>query len=87
MWATIAAVSSAAVSAGISEQQRQYRKAGEDALKLMAEAYGTPIGRTIGRPRIVSPSKCPGCGSHEFRNHHGKQVCSYCRIEATYDQD
>lgn len=26
-------------------------------------------------------SKCPGCGSHEFRKHHLRTVCSYCRVE------
>lgn len=83
MWAAIVAASSAAVSAAQTEQERQCRKAGEDVLKSMATAYGS----AIGKPRILTPSKCPGCGSHEFRNSHGKQVCSYCRIEATYDQD
>lgn len=23
--------------------------------------------------------KCPGCGSHEFRLHAGRNVCVYCR--------
>lgn len=55
------------------------RKAESRASRL-AELYGPP------KPR-AAPSKCPGCGSREFKSHHGKKVCSFCRIEATYDQD
>jgi len=25
--------------------------------------------------------KCPSCGSREFKNHHDKRFCSYCRSE------
>jgi len=26
-----------------------------------------------------APEKCAGCGSHEFRRHAGRMICSYCR--------
>lgn len=26
-------------------------------------------------------TKCRGCGSLEFRTHHGKRICAYCRSE------
>lgn len=32
-----------------------------------------------GSPRA---SKCPSCGSREFRQHHNRRICSYCRSEA-----
>ena len=53
----------------------------------MDAMYSLPIVKVPIPGEGVPPSKCPGCGSHEYRNHHGKQVCSYCRIEAHYDQD
>lgn len=31
----------------------------------------------------AKPSKCGGCGSHEYVAHDGRQVCSYCRIPAS----
>jgi predicted Zn-ribbon and HTH transcriptional regulator len=83
MWSAIVAASSVAVSAAMAEQRRQYQKVGEDTLRLMAKTYGPQTEKV----RVLTPSKCPGCGSREFKNHHGKQVCSFCRIEATYDQD
>lgn len=27
------------------------------------------------------PSRCDCCGSREFRQHHGRHVCAYCRTE------
>lgn len=29
-----------------------------------------------------APSKCPACGSHEYQQHRGRQVCAYCRTAA-----
>ena len=26
-----------------------------------------------------SPAKCPGCGSHEWRQHNNVRICAYCR--------
>jgi len=37
--------------------------------------------------RPVALGKCQSCGSREYQNHHGKHICSFCRNEATYDQD
>lgn len=28
------------------------------------------------------PTECPSCHSHEFRMHHGRWVCSFCRSSA-----
>lgn len=28
------------------------------------------------------PSECPSCHSHEFRMHHGRWLCSFCRSSA-----
>lgn len=25
------------------------------------------------------PAKCPGCGSHEWRQHNNVRICAYCR--------
>ena len=33
-------------------------------------------------PRAVdydNPAKCPGCGSHEWRQHNNVRICAYCR--------
>lgn len=28
------------------------------------------------------PSECPSCHSHEFRMHHGRWLCAFCRSSA-----
>ena len=36
-------------------------------------------------PRKESPptiTKCPSCGSRDFKVHAGERICSYCRSEA-----
>ena len=27
----------------------------------------------------AEPSKCAGCGSHEWRQHNNVRICAYCR--------
>ena len=39
-------------------------------------------GRETYRPRKPATTKCPACGSHEFRTHNLVRVCSYCRCAA-----
>ena len=31
--------------------------------------------------KMVGSGKCQSCHSREFRQHHGRRVCSYCRSE------
>lgn len=31
--------------------------------------------------RVKAPSKCGGCGSRYFVQHHNTKVCGYCRGE------
>lgn len=33
-------------------------------------------------PPPTYPSECPSCHSHEFRMHHGRWLCSFCRSSA-----
>lgn len=30
----------------------------------------------------LAPTKCPSCGSREFRQHHDRCICAYCRSGA-----
>lgn len=36
----------------------------------------------VAKPILLAPTKCRSCGSHEFRQHKGAEVCSYCRVPA-----
>jgi Zn finger protein HypA/HybF involved in hydrogenase expression len=50
----------------------------------VSSAYaGQPKGKPA--PPKESPStitKCPSCGSRDFKVHAGERICSYCRSEA-----
>jgi Zn finger protein HypA/HybF involved in hydrogenase expression len=54
------------------------------ARKKGEEAYaGQPKGKPS--PPKESPptiTKCPSCGSIDFKLHAGERICSYCRSEA-----
>lgn len=41
-----------------------------------SNVYGSPH---ASHKATGSEHKCPGCGSHEFREHHGAKACVWCR--------
>ena len=65
------------------------RKSAENNMNMQANMYG--IGTS--RPLLLTPrngntqagnypAECPSCHSHEFRMHHGRWLCSFCRSSA-----
>lgn len=77
MWSSVIVAASAAIAG------EAYKKAGSEALAAqirMLKQSQDDTGITVmaaGEPR----SKCPSCGSREFRQHAGRSVCSYCRSQ------
>ena len=54
----------------------------------LIKLYGRTKPHFLGDPALegretyakpVKPAKCPGCGSHEWRQHNNVRVCAYCR--------
>ena len=61
--------------AALSAQEAEVAvKQAEMRMKLMQLSSG--VSSTTTRR-----GKCPGCGSHEFRKHYLRTICSYCRVE------
>lgn len=59
------------------EYQRAMYKAQKAEIELQFEMY-----RRWPAPKPAKHSKCPSCGSREFRHHNMVRICSYCRSEA-----
>ena len=63
------------------------RGIGEESAQQLALAYAqnklhmeTALYHTSGmRAREPVKAKCPGCGSHEWRQHNNVRICAYCR--------
>lgn len=77
----------AASAASYIAAAEAHRKAGENALNMLANMYGLTKQDTkpyMASPTIapIYPKECPSCHSHEFRMHHGRWVCSFCRSSA-----
>lgn len=34
---------------------------------------------TQAKPKVTAPRMCPCCHSREFKYHHQRLICSYCR--------
>lgn len=60
------------------------KQRGEHVQARMAEKHDALLAhmhrlQLPSKPVEPYPHKCPGCGSHEFRRHHGVRICAYCR--------
>ena len=45
-----------------------------------------PPSKMYYKPPKAEVTKCPACGSHEFREWHNKTICSYCRCSPSHEQ-
>ncbi len=68
---TVASVAAASAAYAANGQHRgiSEREMAQAATRLQTGAMN-----------IRSTTKCPGCGSHEYRSTLVGRVCSYCRI-------
>lgn len=57
-----------------------HRRVGQENLNHLANMYGRVAATELAAKRAAS--KCPSCGSREFRHHNMVRICSYCRSEA-----
>lgn len=60
-----------AYAAAIAQQQMLQR----EALEM------SPVVSKTAHVRQMALQKFPSCGSREFKTHHDKRICSYCRSE------
>ena len=67
----------------VTRQQEEFLEA--YALNLsfyggaVLEGHAKPMFCGDVKPAKPVTTKCPACGSHEFRTHNLVRVCSYCR--------
>lgn len=85
MFDSIVAIGSAMIAS------QEYRKVGERALDQLALIVSSDGCSYTWQPMPELPdpdptktrfTKCPSCGSREFRDHNMVRICSYCRSEA-----
>lgn len=61
----------------------RHRSSSEAEIMLMKMEMETKVAMMQMHSRLAPKArgKCPGCGSHEFRKHYLRTICSYCRVE------
>jgi len=86
VWGAIAAVYGAALAQ--AEAKAKTRETNTEAILAMynAQRQAALEGRLKilnqqANVKMVGSGKCQSCHSREFRQHHGRRVCSYCRSE------
>lgn len=70
-WAIFAAQMVDSYSAHYAEKLRKAKPGGVVRVRDIRNIQPMTVTRNA--------HKCPGCGSHEFRLHAGRNVCVYCR--------
>lgn len=73
MW-EYAASSAAALAASMAAKKQAVEISHQMHLAKLSIKYQEYALKTL-----TTPKKCVCCGSNEFRKHHEKLICSYCR--------
>lgn len=73
-----ATVAQKASKEGQKQAAQQIRREAERRQPMPGQ-YLTGDGCWVKPAALTSRAKCPGCGSHEWRQHNNVRICAYCR--------
>jgi hypothetical protein len=76
MWEAAAAFTAALALKEDEIMAKKKALAMDTYMRSVASTYHLPVSRNI---VAAQPKMCPHCHSRDFKYHHSRLICSYCR--------
>lgn len=78
MWASI--IGAASTTIALDDIHKHYKEAQMESFRLeMRLAEQLAKYKRDTKKAVTTPRMCPCCHSREFKYHHQRLICSYCR--------